>query len=225
MNVPRRHRHRDRQDAQESRSQVPRWAAVLGVCALVVAAPATSRADSHQQGVTAQLGLPLPPLALGLAGGQPAMLDNALGQGLTLGATPWVWLQRGGARLVLGGEFVWLHATEHSPSWQVTHDDLRLRVVIDGELHRGRGMWLLRFGAGATTVLESRLRHQSERLVNGGISERGVALLPAADVQVGVAVRVIGNLGLRLRVGPSVHVRTDGLGLGVVGALEAAWLP
>ena len=78
------------------------------------------------------------------------MLDNALGQGLSLSATPLLVAERGRASLLLGGELVWLRASEHSPSWLVTHDDLRLRVVLDGVMRRGRGLWLLRVGAGAT---------------------------------------------------------------------------
>lgn len=166
-----------------------------------------------------------PPFAVGLAAGQSAMLQTTLGQGLTLSCTPLQVTALGPLRLAVGGEALWLRATEHSASWEVTQDDLRVRLVLDGMVARGRGAWLLRIGVGATAVVESRLRHQSERLLEGGIHDSGVALLPGAEAQFGVALRIVGHVGVRLRVGPALHLANGAPQLGVLGTLEGAWLP
>ncbi len=210
----------------------PALRCAFGFAAAVLAATgpalAAGRAEAHDHAQSvARAAPPAGPdsVGLGLAAGQPAMLPAALGQGLTLSATPLRIADAGSTRLAAGAELLWLRAVEHSPSWQVTQDELRVRLVVDGELERGRGRWLLRLGLGATTVWESRLRHQSERLVDGGIHSSGLALVPGAELQVGVALRIVGHVGVRLRVGPSVHLGEAATGVGALGTLEAAWLP
>ncbi len=152
--------------------------------------------------------------------GRPAALPTGLSSGVGVGAAT-------AGPLAFGLRLGWTRATEYSTSWTVAHSDIRMRAT--GALQReiGRGTLALRLGLGGTLVRETRERDQASRAgLTGDQAEQGAtSLLPAADLEGVVTLRLVGALGLALGGGPSLHLQDGHLRTGFVALVGLAWLP
>ncbi len=150
----------------------------------------------------------------------PAALPAGLARGVGLGVAS-------GRRFAWGARAAWATATESARAWQVTHDDLRLRVTGAVQGAAGRGTIALRLGLGGTLVHESRVRHQGMRAgLSGDVLAPGAyAMLPAADLDLVVAVHVAGPWRFVLGAGPSVDVVEGRLRGGWSAQLGIGWQP
>ena len=159
--------------------------------------------------------------SVGVTSALPALLDT----GMALGA---------GAELLTTGTWAWGiqssvgSAAENSKFWAVSHLEWRLRLL--GALQRrvGRGLFGLRLGAGFSLVAETRQRHQAARLGGslGNLEDSAQSLVPAVDLQVALGLAVLGNWGVSLAVGPSLHLPPSGDPRpGFVGQVGIARLP
>jgi hypothetical protein len=154
----------------------------------------------------------------GMAVGLPAALPTGLSTGLGVG------LSRGDA-LAWGARLSWSTATEYTLAWTVRHDDVRLRVVGALQHRAGRGTLALRLGAGGTLVREDRTRDQGSRagLEGAALESTSVALLPAADLEAAVTLRVAGAWGLAVSGGPSLELLDGALRAGWIAGVGVAW--
>ena len=156
----------------------------------------------------------------GLVVGFPAALPTGLARGVGLGVTS-------GRSLAWGARAAWVTATESSLPWTVTHSDLRLRATGAVQAAAGRGVVALRLGLGGTLVHESRVRNQGMRAVLSGdaLATSTFAMLPAADLDVVVALHVAGPWLLVTSGGPSIDVLDGALHGGWSAQLGLAWQP
>ncbi len=156
-------------------------------------------------------------LVLGFPTALPTGLSRGIGGGVTFGECPLRW----------GVRAAWVTATEHGPAWEVTHSDLRLRVTGSAQHDAGRGSIGLRIGAGGTLVHESRLRNQGMRagLTGDELETSAFALLPAADLEAVVAVKIAGPWQLMMSGGPSVALFDGTLRASWTAELGVAWQP
>lgn len=159
--------------------------------------------------------------SLGVSSALPALLET----GMALGV---------GAEVLTAGGLAWGLSTglgaagESNQTWRVEHLEWRLRLLGALQHRAGRGLFGLRIGAGFTLVGETRLRHQAARL---GLPDEeaevsALALVPAADLQVAIAVEVLAGWGLSFALGPSLHLPVSGSArIGFNGQLGVARLP
>ncbi len=156
-------------------------------------------------------------LILGFPTALPTGLSRGIGGGVTFGQCPLRW----------GARAAWVTATESTELWQVTHSDLRLRVAGSAQYDAGRGSLALRAAAGGTLVHESRLRNQGMRAgLTGDALETSVfAMVPAADLEAVVALRVIGPWQLVMSGGPSFAIVDGDTHASWTAELGVAWQP
>lgn len=156
-------------------------------------------------------------LVVGFPAALPTGMSRGIGGGVTFGECPLRW----------GARAAWVTATENGPTWEVTHSDLRLRVTGSAHHEVGRGSLALRVGAGGTLVHESRLRNQGMRagLTGDELETSTFAMLPAADLEAVVAVKVIGAWLLVVSGGPSVAVLDGSPRASWTAQLGVAWQP
>jgi len=147
----------------------------------------------------------------GFAVGFPTALATGLSRGVAVGAMR-------GRTVALGVRAGWLTATESSLAWTVTHSDLRLRAAAAVQHTAGRGTFGVRLGAGGTLVHESRLRNQGERagLMGEDLATSAYAMVPAADLEATIGLRLVGDWQLALAGGPSLAL--------VDGSAHASWI-
>jgi len=138
---------------------------------------------------------------VGIVTGLPAALPTGLSRGIGAG------IQRGRC-LAWGVRASWATTSESSTTWQITHDEIRLRIFGAVQRDVGRASLGLRLGAGGMLVSESRLRQQGMRagLSGDDLETSKLALLPTAGVDGVVALHVRGPWLLQLSAGPSVVV-------------------
>ncbi len=161
-----------------------------------------------------------PVLELGLGLGLPAALPTGLSTGVAAGVAT-----RG--PLALGGRASWGTATEHTRTWTVTHQELRLRGTAALQAELGRGVLGLRLGAGGTEVYERRERKQAARLGLTGddLATEAFRLLPAAELEAVARVELLAALGVGVSAGPAVHW-LDGAPLpGFTAGVVVTWRP
>ena len=159
---------------------------------------------------------------LALGGGLVAALPTALPTGLATGLGGGATFGRCGR---WGVRAAWASATESTMAWEVTHHDVRVRLA-GALLHTaGRGTIGVRLGVGGTLIHERRVRAQGERagLMGEDLETTAVALVPAADLDAVVAIRVIGPWALTVSGGPSVAVIDGGARAGWAANLGVAW--
>lgn len=191
--------------------------AVLAV-ALAYGGPAaaddvTSAARTPRNTVDAQLVLALPAaLAPGLSSG--------VGASYLRGATA-------GGHLAWGGRASWSTATEYTRTEAVRNDDIRLRLSGVVRHLAGRGWFGARVGVGATVVYENRTRAQGSRagLTGSDLENSAWYLLPAADLEGVVVLRVWGDWGMSLEGGPTLHLVDGDARFGWTTALGVTWQP
>lgn len=150
----------------------------------------------------------------------PAALATGMSTGVGLGVTHGCWL-------AWGVRASWSTATEHTLAWEVTNEDFRGRVFGAMQHDAGRGTLALRLGVGGTLVHETRTRTQGDRagLSGNELATSAWALLPAADLEGVVTLRVLGAWSLIVSAGPSLHWMDGEALAGWTGSAGVGWQP
>ena len=132
-----------------------------------------------------------------------------------------------GGRLLVGARASWSTATEYTLTEEVRNDDIRLRLNLAVQQVLGRGAFGLRLGVGATTVYEGRTRSQGNRaaLQGSALSTSSWYLLPAAEVEGVVFLRVWNGWGMTVSGGPTLHVIDGSARFGWSSGLGVLWQP
>jgi hypothetical protein len=160
----------------------------------------------------------------GLVLALPVSLATGMSAGVGLGylraVTP-------GGRLLVGARASWSTATEYTLTQEVRDDDIHLRLNLAVQQVMGRGAFGLRLGLGATTVYEGRTRSQGNRagLEGTALSTSSWYLLPAAEVEGVVFLRVWGSWGMTLSGGPTLHLIDGSARFGWSSGLGVLWQP
>jgi len=155
----------------------------------------------------------------GLVAALPAALGTGLakgfGAGLSVARGPWFW----------GARAAWATASETTIGWDVTHDDLKLRLVGGAQAHRGRGTFGVRIGAGGTLVHERRDRLRGDLAGSQGSMRTTTAnaVGPAADVDGVVSLHVTRGWMLLVSAGPSWSRVEHKMMMGWNSYLGVAW--
>jgi hypothetical protein len=121
----------------------------------------------------------------------------------------------------------WTTATESTIAWNVTHWDLRARVIGQVQHTAGRGELGLRLGLGTTLVHEKRVRNQGMRagLTGSDLETTALDALPAGDIEAVIALHVAGPWLLAMSGGPSLAI-VDGAAHGSwTATLGVGWQP
>lgn len=213
----------------DARIAAAAWLASCAVILSVCAGPAYAEADATAtSATTAKAGMRV---SLALVAVRPALLEPGLAQGVALAWSSAPLWHSGGFALRWGADAGWDQAAEDSLSWRVVHNEVRLRAALEASWGVGVGGFIARIAGGTTWVHEARTRHQSTRLEGGAIEDSAWSLLPCVEAQLGAQLRIAGDLGMRLRAGPTMHFAAgstatgDGVRVGFATALELAWLP
>lgn len=132
-----------------------------------------------------------------------------------------------GGGLAWGARASWSTATEYTLIDAVRNDDIRLRLYGLVQHIAGRGSFGLRLGAGATAVYEGRTRAQGARagLTGSSLETTAWSLLPAADLDVVVVLRVWKSWGMSVSGGPSIHLVDGSVRAGWSTGLGVSWQP
>jgi hypothetical protein len=179
----------------------------------------------HPASATAQVVAPpydgtIPLLSVdgGLMVAAPAAMPTGLSSGIDAGVLR-------GQRLAWGARASWSSATEYTLTSTVTQDEFRLRGVGAIQKVVGRGSVALRLEPGVTLVHEQRTRDQAARagLTGPEFNTSAWQVAPAIDLEAAVSLRLIGQLGIALSGGPSLHWLDSGPSAGWVGTLGVAW--
>jgi hypothetical protein len=151
-------------------------------------------------------------------------LPAALPTGLTTGVQAAYLHGRGWLRYGAGAS--WGTATEYTLTEIVRNDDIRLRLFGVAQRAVGRGTVALRLGLGGTLVYENRTRAQGNRagLTGEALSASTWAMLPGADLELHVTLRVFRAWALTAGGGPSLHIVNGGARFGWLGGVGIAWL-
>ena len=197
----------------------PRIASVATL-ALLLAGAASARAQSGAEA----LAPPKNTLDAGLVLAYPAALVTGMSAGV--GATFMRTATRGGW-LAWGARASWSTATEYSPAptYSVTNEEIRLRLCGQLQHAVGRGLFGLRVGLGGTLVYEDRTLVQGAR---AGLppSQQEItswAMLPAADFEGIVVLRVWNSWGMSVSGGPTLHGLHGGVRTGWTSGLGVTW--
>jgi len=152
----------------------------------------------------------------------PAALQTGMSAGV--GAAFTRVATRGGL-LAWGARASWSTATEYSLTDTVRNDDIRLRLC--GQLQRavGRGLFGLRVGVGGTLVYEDRTRDQAARagLTGSQRESSSWSMLPAADIEGIVVLRIWESWGMSVSGGPTLHWLDGGTRVGWSSGLGVTW--
>jgi hypothetical protein len=163
-------------------------------------------------------------LDAGLVLAYPAALQTGMSAGV--GAT-FMRVATGGGWLAWGARASWSTSTEYSkaPTYAVTNQEVRLRLC--GQLQRavGRGLFGLRVGLGGTLVYEDQTLVQGARAgVTGSQRETSNwSMLPAADLEGIVVLRVWSSWGMSVSGGPTLHGLHTGVRAGWTSGLGVTW--
>jgi hypothetical protein len=194
------------------------------IAAVLAVATATARADDRL--LTEQTFKVDPPGALvvdtGFIVGLPAALPTGLSTGIGAGI-----MHTCGCHLAYGALASWSSASASSETWTVTHDDLRLRATGAIRNDVGRGSLALRLGVGATLVHEDRVRNQGQRAGLSGmdLEQTATEMLPAADLEAVVGLRIFGAWAFQVAAGPTATYFDSHVRGGWTAELGVAWHP
>jgi hypothetical protein len=163
-------------------------------------------------------------LDAGLVLALPAALQTGTSAGVGAG---YLRALTAGGRLLVGARAAWSTATEYTLTEAVRNDDVRLRLNLAFRQTVGRGAFGLRLGAGATAVYESRTRAQGSRagLEGSALSSSTWYLLPAAELEGVVFLRVWHAWGMSVSGGPTVHLIDGSPRYGWSSGLAVLWQP
>ena len=193
--------------------------ASIATLAVVLACAASARAQSDAEA----LAPPKNTLDAGLVLAFPAALVTGMSAGV--GAT-FMRAARGGW-LAWGARASWSTATEYTLIDTVRNDDIRLRLCLGVQHLAGRGSFGLRVGVGATAVYENVTASQGSRagLTGSALETSKWDLLPAADVEGVVFLRVWHAWGMSLSGGPTLHLLDGSARYGWTSQLGVLWQP
>jgi len=155
----------------------------------------------------------------GVVAALPAALKTGLAKGFGAGVSvargPWFW----------GARAAWATASETTIGWDVTHDDLKLRLIAGAQARRGRGTFGVRLGAGGTLVHERRDRLRGDLAGSTGSMRATTAnaVGPAADVDGVVSLHVTRGWMLLVSAGPSWSRVDHQMMMGWNSYLGVAW--
>lgn len=114
----------------------------------------------------------------------------------------------------VGGRLAWTRAAEPNSGWTLTHDHGWLGLVAGVAARIDTGRLFAEAGAGAALVLETRRRHQHERLGRVDMAEpahRAYSLGPGGRLSAGATVDFYEGWSLLVAAGPSIAWwRVDG---------------
>jgi hypothetical protein len=184
---------------------------VLGHASSARAQTATESSPLPKNTIEGQLVLALPAaLVTGMSTG--------VGAAFTRVAT------RGGL-LAWGAYASWSTATEYSLTEAVRNDDIRLRLCGQIQHAVGRGLFGLRLGVGGTLVYEDSTRDQAARAGLSGSQAQTTtwAMLPAADLEGVVLLRIWNSWGMSVSGGPTLHGLHGGTRAGWTSGLGVTW--
>jgi hypothetical protein len=156
----------------------------------------------------------------GVVAAPPAALEAGLSRGFAAGVTV-------GQRLFWGARASWATASETAIGWDVTHQDIKLRLIGGMQWTAGRGAFGLRLGLGGTLVHEARERIHGDIAGSNGMlgATSANALLPAADLDGVVSLHVTRSWMMMIAAGPSVTRVDHALRTGWNSYLGVAWQP
>jgi len=196
------------------------WKAVLAL--LCTSAVATSPVCA--QTLAAENTIPKNTLDSQLVLALPAALQTGMSAGVGAGFS-----RRATADGLLswGVRASWSTATEYTLVDTVRNDDIRLRLCGLIQHNTGRGSFGLRLGAGATAVYENVKASQGSRagLTGSALENSKWYLLPAADLEGVVFLRVWHAWGMSLSGGPTLHLLDGSARYGWSSALGVSWQP
>jgi hypothetical protein len=152
----------------------------------------------------------------------PAALATGLSTGV--GASYTRFATKNGT-LALGARASWSTATEYTLTEAVRNDDIRLRLCGMVQRPAGRGSFALRLSAGGTLVYEDRTRAQGNRagLTGSALETTTWSMLPAADAEGVVFLRVWESWGMSVSGGPTLHIMSSGARWGWTSSLGVTW--
>jgi hypothetical protein len=152
----------------------------------------------------------------------PAALSPGMSAGVGVG---FMRVATRGGMLAWGARASWSTATEYSLTDTVRNDDVRLRLCGQLQHAVGRGLFGLRVGLGGTLVYEDRTRDQAARAgLSGSQAESSTwAMLPAADIEGIVVLRVWDSWGMSVSGGPTLHGLHEGVRAGWTSGLGVTW--
>ena len=206
--------------ALSSAAASPRFASVcaLGCAASALLATRSARAD----GLTDDDLWRYRSTAIAVDGGVVAALPAALETGLAKGFGAGVAV---GRDVSWGVRASWATATETTIGWNVTHDDVRLRLTGGMQATLGRGTLGVRLGLGGTLVHETRERIHGDIAGSQGMLRETTAnaLLPAADLDGVVSLHVTRGWMMILAGGPSLTRVDHEIRAGWTSYLGVAW--
>jgi hypothetical protein len=124
-----------------------------------------------------------------------------------------------------GASASWSTATEYTLTESVRNDDIRLRLCGIVQRPAGRGIFALRLSAGGTLVYEDRTRAQGNRagLSGSALDTTTWSMLPAADAEGVVFLRVWESWGMSISGGPTLHIVDSGARWGWTSGLGVTW--
>lgn len=159
------------------------------------------------------LTLAAPQLEAGVFAARPAVMST----GQVLGPTVRGGWSLGAFELGLLAQLGW--ANEDDRAYQVEHQELRGLAQLGWCTTFGRGQLRLGLGAGAVHLLETRSRHQAERLSASGLSDResGSTFGVLFAAEAGLDLSLVDPLGMILGVGPNLAWLADTDGAWRVG--------
>jgi hypothetical protein len=142
-------------------------------------------------------------------------LTSGVAAGITIGECPMRW----------GVRAAWVTATENSLDWTVTDSDTRLRATGSIQYDAGRGVIAARAGVGPTLIHEYRLRNLGKRagLTGTDLENSAFLLVPSADLDGLIQVRIAGQWSMMLAGGPSMSLVSKSLHANWNAELGVAW--
>jgi hypothetical protein len=154
----------------------------------------------------------------------PAALQTGMSVGVGAGFSR---RATAGGLLSWGARASWSTATEYTRIDTVRSDDIRLRLCGLIQHNAGRGSFGLRLGAGATVVYENVKASQGSRagLTGSALENSKWRLLPAADLEGVVFLRVWHAWGMSLAGGPTLHLLDGSARYGWTSQLGVLWQP
>lgn len=153
-------------------------------------------------------------------------LPAALATGLSTGVgASYSRLATKSGTFAYGASASWSTATEYTLIDAVRNDDIRLRLCGIIQRPTGRGVFALRLSAGGTLVYEDRTRAQGNRagLSGSALDTTTWSMLPAADVEGVVFLRVWESWGMSVSGGPTLHIVNSGARWGWSSGLGVTW--
>lgn len=148
-------------------------------------------------------------IAVGLPATLPTGLATGIGGGVVTGIGAFSW----------GARAAYLRSNYFTMDDEVADSELRLRGLLGLRHAIGRGIVGLRLAAGGTAIRETTTPQMT------GPETVSWQLVPAADLEITVALGLFGPWGIVLSGGPSFHLHDGDIGSGFVSSVGVTWHP